>query len=118
MLMVDVLIYFWSIDAGVVDFLWGESGLVHDFCSGFFEACFLRGFCEIWAVNAVFWWAGCGELSGKRGLLVGGFWGLWILRFFGIYFEGLGGGLGVRFARSANTPPFAIKLQRMGHPRF
>ena len=27
-------------------------------------------------------------------------------------------GEGVRFARSANNPPFAMRLQRMGHPVF
>jgi hypothetical protein len=37
----------------------------------------------------VFGWTECGELSGKDGLLVGGFWGLWILQFFEIYFLGL-----------------------------
>jgi hypothetical protein len=57
-----------------------------DFVCDFFVAVFWRGFCEIWAVNVVFWWTGRGELYGKDGLLVGGFWGLWILQFFGIYF--------------------------------
>jgi hypothetical protein len=49
---------------------------------------FLRGFRKIWALNVVFLWTGCGELSGKDGLLADGFWGLWILQFFGIYFLG------------------------------
>jgi hypothetical protein len=57
----------------VVDFLQGESGLVRDFVWDFFVGCFWRGFCEIWAVNAVGLWFVCGELSGERGLLVGGF---------------------------------------------
>jgi hypothetical protein len=89
----------------VVDFLWGESGLVHDFVWDFFVCGFWRGFCEIWAVNAVFWWTGRGELSGKDGLLKGVFWGLWILQFLGIY---LGSGRFAPFRNAGSSPSASL----------
>jgi hypothetical protein len=88
----------------------------------------------------VFWWTGADELSGKDGLLVGGFWGLWILQFFGIYFgarvaslllgnAGFFASLRITSKSKDNDndnckagwkritfPPIAIGLRWMGHP--
>jgi hypothetical protein len=80
----------------------GESGLVRNFVCVFFRCGFLRGFCEIWAVNAVFLWIECGELSGKDGLLGGWILGVVDFAVFGDLFWDSG-----RFAPLGNAGLFA-----------